>query len=113
MIVRGATTVVAVWAVLAVPSLCMGGIIAHPSDCGTAAECGHDGACGNDPCDEMTARDESQSVHVDLAVSAPAADSLFLAVDQGILAEQARELACTFLLRANLPCHASDAPLLI
>lgn len=109
---RGVTIMVGVWALLAVPLLCMGGMIAHACDCEVDAECEHESTCCNDPCDEITIRNRSQR-DVDVMIAAPAADCRFLGVDEDVLAGQSQKVGWPRPLRSNLPYHGSDIPLLI
>ena len=103
----------ALWAVLAMPALCLGGILVHACDCGGAVQCGHESACWYDPCVQTMVRDESQELDVDIAVSLLAADWCFLPLGADLSAAEAHEFLSGFPSRRNLPYARSDIPLLI
>ena len=109
--VRHATIVASFWAVLAVPALCMGGLIMHACDCGDTIQCGRESACWNDSCGQIIARRESQLPDVDIAVSTPAADWHLPLLDADI--EQVHESIRLLCSRINLPYPTSDIPLLL
>lgn len=111
--VRGVTIAAVFWAVLAMPALCLGGIVVHACGCGGAVQCGHESACWNNPCGQTVVRDESQELDVDIAVSLPAADWCFPPLDADLSAEGAHESLSGFPSRRNLPNARSDIPLLI
>ena len=109
---RSATSVAVFWALLAVPALCLGGYVAHACVCGTTAECGRENACTDDPCGVLIARENPQDRDIDIAVAAPAAESDLSVVVPDCFAAQGRRWISPLPLRANLPYHGSDTPLL-
>jgi hypothetical protein len=50
---RAILILAAVWTLLCVPALCMGGLLTHACECGASLECGHEDACATDPCSEL------------------------------------------------------------
>lgn len=110
--VRGATVLTAVWALLALPALCVGGVIVHPCDCAATSGCGHEAACWTDPCNTITVRTEQQG---DIGMPAPGAASVPVCwtVDLQVFAEAFRVDASESPPCENLPYPRSDIPLLI
>lgn len=53
---RCQSLLVVLWAVIAAPALCLGGVLLHECECGSAQACEHEGDCASDPCGELTVR---------------------------------------------------------
>lgn len=51
---------VVLWALFALPALCVAGVVLHPCDCGT--ECSHEENCLSDPCTDSQGRVVSRLV---------------------------------------------------
>lgn len=108
---RAGLLIIAVWAVVAAPALCVAGVLAHECRCEDEIACDHESACESDPCGELLVRRDASFEH-------------------SILAELASALPVTHLERPSNrgglprahghPCplppvgvrHASDLPLL-
>lgn len=57
MFSRTAMSIGAVWAVLLVPVLCVGGVLVHEcSACPSVEACSHESGCEDDPCKPVPAR---------------------------------------------------------
>lgn len=110
---------------LAVPALCMGGVITHacecdsefPCMCGTGceheSECGHEGGCPDDPCGIRTVRSERQrDDFATVSQSAVPTTIILMAVTRPLL-----QVLCSGMLEwlggSKLPFPSSDLPLLI
>ena len=99
-----------VCAILAMPVLCMAGVLLHPCQCGESIACGHEINCTADPCSDAV-RSGSSPRSDDLA-SPTAAEIPGLpgfALVQCLLVQS--HSTWLFLREKNLP--ASDLPLRI
>ena len=56
---RGIGFALCMMALLAGPSLCLAGFIAHPCDCPEGTMCSHEAACSFDPCADGALRESS------------------------------------------------------
>lgn len=56
-----------VWALLLLPSLCVGGFIGHNCDCGMDAVCQHETGCDDDPCSQVTVSAGQRSTGAEVA----------------------------------------------
>ena len=56
---RLATISILVWAFLAVPALCIGGVLLHACQCADVGDCAHEVACAEDPCGDLVVRPDS------------------------------------------------------
>jgi hypothetical protein len=52
---------VVLWAALAAPALCIGGLLEHPCECCNTDGCSHE-ACPDDPCSTLAAMRHEQHV---------------------------------------------------
>lgn len=122
---RITAVVFTLWALLATPALCMGGVITHVCECaadptctcepgcGEESGCQHESGCSDDPCNIIVARSERQGNDV-VAVFQPATgSSTLLCVDEQKLARRFRADVYESSHRKNLPFPCSDLPLLI
>ncbi|MFQ5505015.1 MAG: hypothetical protein ACE5F1_09505 [Planctomycetota bacterium] len=97
-------------ALLALPAVCLGGVLEHA--CGCSQDwCSHD-ACPNDPCDKLIRGDESDVFGLDL--TAPVVLAFAPCVDLELATyERSRRRIEPRPPPRTLPYHASDVPLLI
>ncbi|MCH7789758.1 MAG: hypothetical protein IH940_09995 [Acidobacteria bacterium] len=111
---RCQSLLVALWAVIAAPALCLGGVLLHECECGSAQTCAHEGDCASDPCGALTVRTPRPIVvgsdEATMATHVATAPSDFLGTDP---------LASLTMLPAQrpsvatLPFPPSDRPLRI
>jgi len=124
--------VLVVGALVAVPALCVGGLIEHPCDCEPCHDrgapgpgrdggheddgggCGHEDTCVNDPCTSLVARqDRSDETIDDWPPCACFSIELFGLIRDSLndraLGRDGRPTGCS----PNLPYPPSDLPLLI
>jgi hypothetical protein len=108
--VRGATILIATWALMVMPALCTAGVILHACDCGTESDCDHEAGCSSDPCENITVRNSRPAP---IATPVPTSFSACLPADLPALVQALRTDAPNPLPRQNLPYPPSDLPLLI
>ena len=101
------------WSLMAMPALCVGGVVEHPCDCATPGGCSHEGDCDNDPCSGSTARVERQTDDGSTPSPVVPLGSACVTVTSDVLAQPL--LADVFRPPSgpNLACRESDIPLLI
>lgn len=101
-----------VWSVLAVPAMCMGGILEHACLPHESDDCGHEDACVDDPCSTVLIRTEDgpgAGIAADLVWAIEAVE-----IEPCGLARTNSCLDLFFRLRSGgLPFPVSDVPLLI
>lgn len=119
------TITVVLGSLLAVPALCVGGVITHACECDSAppctcetdcdheAGCGHEGGCPDDPCSIRVIRPERQDkiaiTDYQPAVSTAILPTLLKQPSIKMVRADARELPGS----RKLPFPPSDLPLLI
>ncbi len=64
MVGRVILSATAIWAVLLVPVLCLGGVASHACECTPVTTCSHESGCASDPCAQafVQRKDGSQTV---------------------------------------------------
>jgi hypothetical protein len=61
--------IVAVWTLLAIPALCLGGILTHTCLCDADVTCGHEDSCASDPCFQSTRATANKSLSTSIFTS--------------------------------------------
>ncbi len=110
---------------LAVPALCMGGVLTHACECASESPCpceagcehdsgcGHEGECPDDPCSIRVIRPERRADNV-VTVSQPAISTpIILSAVTLPSAQGVRASAREWPNGKKLPFPSSDLPLLI
>jgi len=123
--IRVVTTCLAAALFLAVPVLCVGGMLEHACDCAEDAccpsecdcdgrsSCGHESGCTEDPCGFRVVRSERHNGHAALASHAAASSTILLTPVTPLAARSVCAGACPRLDGIHLPFPSSDLPLLI
>lgn len=125
LMVKILTISVAVASFLAVPALCVGGVITHAcecdsgcpctgeADCGHEAGCGHEGGCPDDPCSIGVLRPERHGNDI-VTPSHPAASTAIIpAAERQSWAKSVCARVFELPCAGTLPFPPSDHPLLI
>jgi hypothetical protein len=105
---RGAVILLVVAALLALPALCLGGVLEHA--CGRAqGDCGHH-TCAADPCDALARGDEPDWDAFDALTAAPrhSGVAVYLVPTPPVWVRRIREARPP---PRSLPYHDSDLPL--
>ena len=101
------------WSLIAMPALCVGGVVAHPCDCATPGGCIHEGDCDNDPCSVSAARVEKQTNDLGAPGAIASAGLACPTVGRDELAQPSLRDVFRPPSGSNLPYRESDIPLLI
>lgn len=103
-----------VWSFVALPALCVSGVLVHACDCESSTGCGHETECADDPCAsvaplrEETADDQLVSLLVDTPLEPLAVDAA-----GGGLMPVCDIPMDSFFSRRDVPVFRSDVPFLI
>ena len=103
---------VALWALVMLPTLCTADIMGHPCDCGMSAECKHEPGCSTDPCNRLTASREQRSDDLTVLVPYTVSRASFISTPKAFPCKSSLGIDELFG-RKHLSCHRSDVPLLI
>lgn len=105
---------VAVWALVMLPALCMGGVIGHSCDCASEELCRHEIDCDDDPCGQLSsaprqrgAAPDTLAHHTPIAAHAAAPVHSLGSLGRGPEAPPPPRQC------AGIPFAPSDTPLLI
>ena len=110
-----------IWALVLLPSLCMGGVIGHACDCASDghnqradSDCGHEEACFDDPCGQLLAAkwqrgQDSELILVHCIAQDVKAGSTYSFCPRGGSSSNAPSI----LQETRRPFAPSDIPLLV
>ncbi len=114
MVRRSCSILLAVWALVLLPTLCAGGLIAHACDCAPDAVCQHEAGCDVDPCSELSAATVKRSDQSEVALIHSVAEfSLPTSTYEGDPLREALHAWRPTGERFHLPFAPSDVHLLI
>ena len=114
MVRRSCSILLAVWALVLLPTLCAGGLIAHACDCARDAVCQHETGCDVDPCSELSAATVKRSDRSEVALMHSVVEfRLPTSAYEGGPLGHALHASHPTGERLHLPFAPSDVPLLI
>ena len=124
------TIAVAAWALVGLPSLCTAGVLTHPCAPESAvhpdqehghdhdenpgeSQCQHESDCAQDPCSELTIRNDSDELPIPTDELHPCADAVPVVNVPGISPNDFASRYRDMLPIPDLACAESALPLLI